>query len=333
MMHSYAHDVHSSLYQVKKMKPADMLCSARPGKFPDTKLTRERQDAMDSDQTAVFAGSRHMRVRDDIKDMEFRVLVHYPTRTASTPTAFGPYVMDVSVDAPLSQGHYPLVMISHGNGGSHLLYRTISTHLAKNGYIVASVEHYGNNRDDNRLENTTDNLINRPRHVMLAIDEILSNQRFCSWVEKDRIGIIGHSMGGYTALALAGGVPRTREGQIVDAPSDSRIKALVLLAPGAGWFMNSLDKVTMPILMLTAEHDHVTPGWNADIVLAGVPDQSQVTFMKVENAGHFSFLSPFPEPMRNSTFLPSTDPDGFDRGEFHNWLPPIVRRFLDEKLK
>lgn len=280
----------------------------------------------------IFVGSRQIRIRDEAKEISFPVLVHYPTREPSSPTLFGPYVIDVSPDAGMIEGSFPLVMISHGNGGSHLLYRTISTHLAKNGYVVASVEHYGNNRDNNELENTIENLVNRPRHVILAIDALLSDNKFCESIAADRIAVIGHSMGGYTALALAGGVPWTREGQRIEAPSDPRIKAIVLLAPGAGWFRNSLSNVTIPILMLTAEHDPVTPAWNAETVLESVPDRSQVTFREIKNGGHFSFLSPFPDHMKNPSFLPSTDPPGFDRDEFHTHLPADIRDFLDEKL-
>ncbi len=272
-------------------------------------------------QAEVFVGSRQMQVKDEVQGISFPVLAHYPTREPSTPTAFGPYVMDVCPEANITEGQFPLALISHGNGGSHLLYRTISTHLAKNGYIVASVEHYGNNRNNNELENTTENLINRPRHITLAIDAMLSDDKFRSGVEPNKIAVIGHSMGGYTALALAGGVPRTREGQKVEVTSDPRIKAIVLLAPGAGWFMNSLDKVTVPILMLTAEHDPITLAWNAEVVLKSIPHRSQVIFREVKNAGHFSFLSPFPDTMKNPHFLPSTDPEGFDRDEFHTRLP------------
>jgi len=229
-------------------------------------------------------------------------------------------------------GQFPLIIISHGNGGSHLLYRTISTHLAKNGYIVAMLEHYGNNRNNNSLENTTENLVTRPRHVSLTIDFLLADNWFNKNIAQNKIGVIGHSMGGYTALALAGGVPRTKEGVVVEVVSDFRIKAIVLLAPGTGWFKHSLDKVTIPILMFTAEHDPITPKWNAEIVLNYVPDKSQVVLNEVENAGHFSFLSPFPPTMKNPNFLPSTDPVGFDRENFHSQLPTDILDFLNNKL-
>ena len=102
----------------------------------------------------IFVGSKQLIIKDEIKNISFPVLLHYPTFETSKPIAFGPYTMNVSPDAEMIDGQFPLIIISHGNGGSHLLYRTISTHLAKNGYIVAMLEHYGNNRNDNTLENT-----------------------------------------------------------------------------------------------------------------------------------------------------------------------------------
>ncbi|EQA45147.1 alpha/beta hydrolase family protein [Leptospira broomii serovar Hurstbridge str. 5399] len=279
-----------------------------------------------------FVGSLGIQVRAEIEDISFPVLIQYPTLEPSTLTAFGPYTMDVSPEASITEGQFPLVIISHGNGGSHLLYRTISTFLAKNGYVVGMLEHYGNNRNNNKLENTTENLVNRPKHVSLTIDAILSDKRFGARILSDRIAVIGHSMGGYTALALAGGVPWTKEGKKIEVPSDSRVKAIVLMAPGAGWFMNSLGDVTAPILIFMAEHDPITPSWNAEIVLNSVPDRSQVTLKTIKNAGHFSFLSPFPTTMKNPNFPPSIDPEGFDREQFHMQLPMDILDFLNEKL-
>lgn len=82
-----------------------------------------------------------------------------------------------------------------------------------------------------------------------------------------------------------------------------------------------------------AKHDPVTPAWNAEVVLTSVPNASQVIYKRVENAGHFSFLSPFPETMRRPDFRPSTDPPGFDREAFHKKFPIEVLTFLEEALK
>ncbi|MDR3584937.1 MAG: alpha/beta fold hydrolase [Desulfosporosinus sp.] len=287
---------------------------------------------MNSRKFNTNVGSKEIQMRDGSKDVYFNVLVQYPTAESSAPTAFGPYTMDVCINAKFLEGGFPLVIISHGNGGSHLLYRTISTHLAKNGFIVAMVEHYGNNRNNNELENTEENLILRPKHISLTIDKLLSDSFFSEHIIEDKVAVIGHSMGGYTALALAGGIPRTREGKKIETTPDQRIKAIVLLAPGAGWFMNGLDNVTIPILVLTAEHDPITPAWITESILKSIPDESLVTFCQIANAGHFSFLSPFPESMRNPKFLPSTDPEGFEREKFHVQLPKEILAYLNEKL-
>ncbi len=279
-------------------------------------------------QQETFVGSKKILVIDEKKALSFPVLVQYPTHQHSLPTAFGPYVMDVAVDAEILQGEFPLVIISHGNGGSHLIYRSISTFLAKNGYIVAMLEHFGNNRNNNSLENTTENLHLRPRHVSLTIDVLLDKGQFGKNINQNKIAVIGHSMGGYTALALAGGIPRTKEGEKIEVLADYRVKAIVILAPGAGWFFNGLQAVSIPILLYMAEHDPVTPLWNAEVILEGISDKRLVIYKMIENAGHFSFISPFPAHMSNPNFLPSTDPEGFDRVAFHKKLAPEILAFF-----
>jgi predicted dienelactone hydrolase len=282
-----------------------------------------------------FTGSRLLEISDESLGISFPVLVHYPTKTPSSPTLFGPYTMDVSVNAEIADGRFPLALISHGNSGSHLIYRTISIYLAQRGYIVAIPEHYGNNRQNNELANNIENLQYRPKHISLTIDYLLSGNQFGQSVLSEKIAVIGHSFGGYTALALAGGTPWTRSGQQVEVQSDPRIKALVLMAPAAAYFYpeGSLSRVNLPILLLIAQHDQFTPQqWTSDIILKQIPDASKVELRTIGNAGHFSFISPFPATMKNPNFPPSTDPQGFDREEFHRQLPSDILNFLNEKL-
>jgi len=283
----------------------------------------------------MHAGSRMILIEDSLKGISFSAHVVYPTDVPSTPTMIGPFTFDVSPEAPLSEGIFPLVVISHGGGGWNIVYRTISTHLARNGYIVVAPEHYKNNRNDNELEDTTENLENRPRHISLTIDTLVSNPDFREHVSAIRVAIIGHSMGGYTALAIAGGVPWTKDNQKVSVVRDPRISALVLLAPAAAFFIpeDSLKNVTLPILMLAAEHDPITPRWQDDVVLDGVPDRSKVTFRVIENAGHLSFLSPYPDHLKRQGFFPAMDPEGFDREAFHEELPIELEEFLAKYMK
>lgn len=283
----------------------------------------------------MHVGYQSLNIEDETQGAFIPAIVLYPTATPESPVIFGPYTLDVSMDAPIAAGRYPLAIISHGNGGTHIIYRSIGLHLARHGYIVAMIEHPANNRVDNSLEGTYENLVNRPRHVRLTIDALTAHPAFAHAVLSDKVAVIGHSLGGYTALALAGGKPRYKDGRDVEVIADSRIQALVLLTPATPWYQHEggLSEVRLPILMLTAEHDPYTPEWHAEVVLNGVPDPALVHYRMVENAGHFSFLSPYPPKLRSMGFLPTTDPEGFDREAFHAVLPEEIRMFLDTALQ
>jgi len=54
--------------------------------------------------------------------------------------------------------------------------------------------------------------------------------------------------------------------------------------------------------------------------------------LTVTGAGHFSFLSPFPESMRSGDFAPAQDPIGFDREQFHREIPDLILKFLDQEV-
>ena len=232
------------------------------------------------------------------------------------------------------EGLFRLVLLSHGNGGSHLLYPTIADYLAENGWVVALVEHYGNNRKNNLLSNSDKNITLRTKHLSMSIDAVLQDETVGTFINSNSIAAIGHSMGGTSLLGLAGGRARSMLGKAIPTTADARVKALVLMAPGSGWFgaPNALEQVHQPILLLSAEHDLITPFWNAEIVLKGVADSAKIETKVIKNAGHFSFLSPFDPTLKVPGFLPATDPIGFDREAFHQVLPALILDFLNRKV-
>jgi predicted dienelactone hydrolase len=281
----------------------------------------------------MFAGSRQFLIPGDTRAPPLDALLHYPCLQASVPTRFGPYEIDVSEAAPLAPGRLPLVLISHGSGGSPLLYRTLSLALARSGYLVALPKHPGNSLGDDDLANTSENLRDRPRQLLRLLDALLADPELGAAIAEEPVTAIGHSMGGYTVLCVAGGVPWTRARERIEVPHDSRIGALVLMAPACGYFLvpRALQAVTAPILALTAEHDELTPDSQIRAALEGVPDRSRVTIETVRDAGHFSFLSPFPRSMHHPQFAPAWDPSGFDRERFHQRLAVTVLQWIRER--
>lgn len=269
------------------------------------------------------------------------VLVMYPTHAPATPVPFGPYQLSVAMDAPVAAGRFPLVVISHGSGGTPLTHRDLAVHLARRGHVVALPEHPGNNRTDNSLAGTEAILAARPRLLRAVIDAMLASSQFDGQLRDDGVAVIGHSLGGYTALALAGGQPTslpdespTGIGRAVEVVTDARVRALVLLAPATPWFRQeqALAAVTVPILMYQGARDTITPPWNATIVEQGVADRTQVTPRLIEHAGHYSFFSVFPPAMVTPTFPPAHDPPGFDRTRFLPQMFDEITAFLHRTL-
>lgn len=285
---------------------------------------------------SLFAGFQEVEIADPELDLTFPMYVMYPACTPEKTERLGPYTLSVSRNAAQQKGLFPLILISHGTGGSPLVYRTLARHLARSGFVVGMPEHPFNNRNNNSLEGTAENLTYRPRHLRMAADWFFDSE-FGRILKRDAVSVIGHFMGGYTALAAAGGIPssfpyESKDGQAHPIPvaPDSRIKSLVLLAPASVWFKGdkALNALDIPIQMLTGEKDPYTPNFHAQIILSGIPDQKKIQHRVVENGGHFSFLSPFPEAMAHPSFPPSQDPSGFSRESFQYELNEEVTDFL-----
>jgi predicted dienelactone hydrolase len=283
------------------------------------------------------AGCRVADVSDSVQGVRVPMRLLYPTHATTQAVNVGPYTLDVAIDAPVAGEDLPLIVISHGTGSSPWLFRDLAGYLANEGFVVALPEHTGNSRSDDSLAGTVVNLQNRPRHVRLGIDAAYADPVVGPRLVQGGVVVIGHSLGGYTALAVAGGQPwafgpQTTDGVPYPFPvvHDPRVSGLILLAPATAWFMGegALAHVGVPILMLTGEHDEFAPDFHGDVVLRGVPDRSRVDHRVIPNAGHFAFVSPFPPSMNRPDFLPSQDPPGFDRAAYVGVLAADVTAFI-----
>lgn len=112
------------------------------------------------------------------------------------------------------QGTIPIVVISHGLGDSPDSFLDIASHVASHGFMVALPEHIGSNFAQkqamfNWLSDETfkaREFLDRPLDVSYLLDELerLNATTFDGKLDVNRVAAIGHSFGGYTALALGG---------------------------------------------------------------------------------------------------------------------------------
>lgn len=156
-----------------------------------------------------FAGVRQMTASSQERGSDLAVTVWYPADPGGKPVTLGESVFfkgtDAMLDAPISPGKYPLVLLSHGAGlgGTPEAVSWIAAPLARQGYIVAAPTHPGNG-GANRSAAETMKLWLRPADITATLDAIGKDPLFKDRLAAGRIGALGLSAGGNTVLALAG---------------------------------------------------------------------------------------------------------------------------------
>lgn len=168
-------------------------------------------------------------------------------------------------DVPVSaEGPFPLVVYSHGSGGLRYIATFFTELLASHGFVVAAVDHVGNTAVELITGGDADRdrvAVDRVLDVQFLIDEMLGRSDapdglFTGTVDAERIGVTGHSFGGFTAFASVAG----HTNPAGTAPGDDRVDALVAMAPASG--LNSTEElgaVDVPTLLVSGTKDVTTP--------------------------------------------------------------------------
>jgi dienelactone hydrolase len=170
-----------------------------------------------------------------------------------------PSLNPVAEHAPLARGRFPLLIATHGNlvAAAKNMPDTLET-LASHGYIVASIEHTGNNDASYQasfLEGTlhiplgpnpilgANVILQRSKDVSFTIDQMLLGEvdqkahiGFARAIDSENIGVLGYSLGGETTLATVTGISAS------NYPADRRVKAAFMGAgTNYGLLLNSGD--------------------------------------------------------------------------------------------
>ncbi len=191
-----------------------------------------------------------------------------PSRARSVPVRlYLPHA--ASADKPV-----PLVVFSHGIGGSRSGYSYLGRYWASQGYASLHLQHVGSDRSlwfGNPFELVTRlhgaaqeaEAIARVKDLSFALDQLLKGE-LAPRLDGGRIVAAGHSYGANTAL-LASGAMVQRNGRLLDL-HDARIKAaIVLSAPpfyGESAPERILGSIRVPSLHVTATEDIIRiPGY------------------------------------------------------------------------
>jgi predicted dienelactone hydrolase len=253
-------------------------------------------------------GVRTIEAPDSVRNRVFPCEIWYPASLEHAGQDMAPETQDCFAapfsDAPRKQlavrdaaarpGEYPLIVFSHHSGGHRRAATSLCTHLSSHGYLVAALNHSEviapelarRNGESEEQKNARWQAViaNRVPDARFLLDHLLNTAAWESEAEVDsaRIGIVGHSFGAWTALAL----PEV----------DHRIHAVVALAPGGAsnprpgilpvkltfnWVRN------IPVLYLVAENDVALPLGGMYEIFARTPAAKQMVILRRADHMHF----------------------------------------------
>jgi predicted dienelactone hydrolase len=300
---------------------------------------------------ALAAGIQALNVPAQSSSPPLPGAVWYPCATAPSPTLVGAFVLSVTKDCPIEGTKLPLIVVSHGRTGSFMGHRDTAQALADAGFVVAAISHPGDNAQDSSRTDELSVFVERPADIQRLVDYLLGSWNHASVIDPNRIGVFGFSRGGYTGLVIAGADPYFRRdlrmcagkssplceevhrGKLVPLVHDARIKAAVIADPLSVFFTkDSFGNVRVPIQLWRSEHggDGVTPD-SVTLVAENLPVKPD--FHTVANARHFAFLTPCQEAVAAKMSDLCSDPQGFDRAEFHRQFNASVVEFFRHALR
>lgn len=306
-------------------------------------------------------GLRQVEFQDSGRNLA--IFLFYPARSGGRPFAM-PFFANLSLqeDAPpdLTVAKRPLVMFSHGRGSNALSYAWFAEHLAARGYVVAAINHYRANTYDSNIAYLANRLWQRPVDIGLAISFLLRDETWRQAVDPARIGIAGHSQGGFTSLWIGGArvnadkyrafqtawhnnrmVPQhlRRDLEIDPAPAldvrDERVRAAFAMAPGIvqafGMDEAGLRQMQIPAYLTVGARDtQVSPGPNAEFAARYIPRAELAVIPGLVD--HEIFVNECNEEGRNEFPEACIDAAGVDRHAIHKSVGAAATSFFGKWL-
>jgi len=256
---------------------------------------------------------------------------------------------------------HPLIMLSHGRGSNGLFYAWFAQTLASHGYVVAAPYHWRANTYDSTIVYLANKLWQRPIDVSLNIDFLLSDPAWGKYLDSGRIGVAGHSQGGFTALWLGGAkvnrdkylafqpgwrnnqqVPEYLRNELPLDPDtalnvqDKRVKAVFAMAPGIvqvfGMDEAGLKQLDVPAYITVGAGDTQTPpAENAEFAAKYIPHAELVIIPGAVD--HEIFVNECDDEGKNEFPEACEDAPGVDRAAIHDSVGKAALKFFDINLR
>ncbi|PCE25452.1 dienelactone hydrolase [Paraburkholderia acidicola] len=296
------------------------------------------------------AGFQFIEVPGNGSFQPLKGAVWYPCKQPPANEKVGPVELSVTRDCPVTGEKLPLVVISHGRGGTFLDHSDTAAALADAGFVVAAINHPGDNAMDKTRINDFSVFVERPADIKRLTDFMLGSWNAADRIDASDIGIFGFSRGGYTGLVAIGANPhfgknlrscdgidtplcdQVRKGELPELAHDARIKAAVIADPVSLFFtQDSFSNVKIPVQLWRSElgGGGVTPE-SVTAIIGELPAHPDVHF--VPGSQHFSFMAPCSAEFMQLAREVCIDGPKFDRVAFHREFNAEVLAFFRKHL-
>jgi predicted dienelactone hydrolase len=243
----------------------------------------------------------------------------------------------------LSEGKFPLIVVSHGYPGSRLLLTYLTENLASKGYVVVAIGHTESTYSDKDGFQST--LLNRAKDILFVINQVASwntpdsKHVLKGMADADNTGIVGYSMGGYGVLNAAGagyskkldttfaqlsGGSHAIKSRMTNDPEfkaslDPRIKAVVAFAPWGMqrgvWDAEGLEGLRVPTFFVAGNLDDVSGYENGIKAIYKGATNANRYMLTYFNARHN--VAPNAPPAE--TLMPGINPNEFGHYSESSW--------------
>lgn len=306
------------------------------------------------------AGYESTRIFDG--DRSIHLNVWYPADDKELPVNYGISAGSAATGAKPVGEPLPIVLLSHGAMGAASNYSWIAESLARRGYVVLGVSHFGESPvfgAQSVNPATVARFRDRTHDFNVALDWLLANSRLAGSVDASRMGAIGHSSGGATALMLAGaefsssrmseycasgaatvdkgcwyGSPSadTAERQSPE-PASRPLLAVVALDPaaGPGFAEDSVRNLKSALLVAgSVDNDFLPYEAHGGRIAKAKPGAVVVRLDRGE--GHFVYVDTCAATVNVMGVPPCTDRPGVDRAAVHARVVAVIEEFLSRQL-
>jgi predicted dienelactone hydrolase len=254
------------------------------------------------------------------------------------------------------QTAYPVILMSHGHGGDRRDRSWLAERLVGAGFVVVSVDHYGNTAQTLHPLLTLQ-FWERAKDISFSLSALLQEPFFARRIDEEKVGFVGYSLGGMTGLGLAGAMPKNLGELVAKMRSDreelspellrqvdfsgamtplkdERIRGMVLLCPARFVYPpESLKAIRIPIGLVAAINDEVLPHKEHayQIIKYLVPKRLKVMRKEISHYAFLNCVSPegkslLPEKLRS-------DPPACSRSAVHEEVASFAIDFFRDLFR